>query len=124
MTKKEIRLTTAAFLFTREKSASEIAALIGDVSKRTIERWATSEAWHAILDSLEYTGNRMFSRNPARDIERESGDQIRYVHDVYVGIIKEGHKPHNAASITAKRTDIPVARIREWRRRFGWREKD
>lgn len=121
---KSIKLTTAAFLFTREKSASEIAELIGDVSKRTIERWATREEWHAILDELGYTGDRSFRRNPKRDTIRDNKGQVEYVHDVYVQLIREGVNPRNAARRTSERTGLSLSRVRLWEQRFQWRERD
>ena len=123
MNKREIRIITAAYLFMQEYTASEIADIM-NVSERQIYRHAKTELWDITLEKLGYTGEKSLRKLPARDRERESGDQIAYAHEVYTQIIKEGCKPHNAASLTAKQTDIPVSRIREWRRRFGWRETD
>lgn len=119
---KSIKLTTAAFLFTREKSASEIAEIIGDVSKRTVERWAKTHQWHAILDDLGYTGDRSFRRNPKRDTIRDNKGQFEYVHSVYVQILREGVNPRNVARMTSERTGLSLSRVRLWERRFQWRE--
>lgn len=122
MNKKEVRIITAACLFSTDTPASEIARLL-DVSVRTVERYTETDLWHTTLDTLEVTGNRDFVRKPRRDIERESGKQIEYVHQVYVEVIKEGNKVRDAARLTSERTGVPITRIREWRRRFDWQRE-
>ena len=115
---KQIRIQTAAFLFTRGKSAEEIGELVGR-SPRQIIRWSKLSEWEQVLELLDYQGDRSFRTKPTRAYNQ---DEIASTHEVYKQVIKEGTKPHNAAQITSKRTGLPVARIREWSRRFGWRE--
>lgn len=122
MNKKEIRLTTAAYLFTREWTLEQIAEIL-DTTPRTIGRWSKLPVWHEVLDTLEYAGDRSFRRRPKRDIKRESGDQITYTHEVWTELIKEGCHPRNAARLTAERTGLPVPKVRRWEHRFGWRDE-
>lgn len=123
MNKKDIRIVTAAYLFSKGKTAEEIAELI-DTSQRTVCRYVETSLWETVLNTLEFTGNRSFPKQPRRDIERESGDQIEYTHEVYTQIIKEGINPRNAARLTSERTGLPISRVRQWERRFAWRETD
>lgn len=122
MNKKEVRIITAACLFSTDTPAAEIAKLL-DVSVRTVERYTETDLWETTLDTLEVTGNRTFVRQPRRDIERESGKQIEYVHQVWTEIIKEGTHPRNAARLTAERTGIALPKVRRWEHRFGWRDE-
>ena len=122
MNKKEIRLTTAAYLFACDWTSEQIAEVL-ETTPRTIARWSKLPVWHAVLDALEYAGDRSLRKLPARDIERESGKQIEYVHDVWTEVIKEGAHPRNAARLTSERTGIPVPKIRRWEYRFGWRDE-
>jgi uncharacterized protein YjcR len=117
---KQIRIQTAAFLFTRGKSAEEIGELVGR-SPRQVIRWSKLQQWEQVLELLDYQGDRSFRTKPTRAYNEE---QVAYCHEVYTQIIREGTPPRNAARLTSERTGLPVARIREWSRRFGWREMD
>ena len=123
ITSKEIRTITAAYLFTQENTASQIAAIM-NVSERQIYRWAKTPLWDSTLEKLGYTGEKSLRKLPARDRERESGDQIEYTHAVYTQIIKEGCNPRNAARQTSEQTGLSIWTIRDWEKRFGWRDTD
>ena len=54
----------AAFYLTKhpESTVEEVGAYVG-ASKRTIERWSTTAAWHTALDNIGFTGDRGWRRN-------------------------------------------------------------
>lgn len=124
MNQKEVRIITAAFLFSRGYSASDIGEIV-ERDPRTLSRWSDTQTWHDVLEVLDFEGDRASLRQqPPRDIQRESGDQIESTHAVYRQLIKEGCNPRNAARQTSERTGLPLSRVRQWERRFGWREID
>ena len=124
-----IKLHAAVFQFVRDKNATAegIAMYIG-VSKRTIERWATTDAWHTALDTLGYTGHRDFRGRGKKQPDaaappRRAGEDFETVKTTYFAVRKEGVHPRNAAKITAERTGVNRRRIDRWVERYGWREE-
>lgn len=123
-----IKLHAAVFQFVKEQTATaeDIASYIG-VSKRTMERWATTDAWHDALDALGYTGNRDWrgrGKKPpdAAAPPRSAGLDFETVKTTYFAVLNEGVHPRNAAKITAERTRVNRRRIDRWIARYGWRE--
>ena len=122
-----IKLHAAVFLFVKEHTATaqDIGHFIG-VSKRTIERWATTDAWHDALDALHYTGTRDWrgrGKKPpdAAAPPRSAGQEFERVKTTYFAVLAEGVHPRNAAKITAERTGVNRRRIDRWVVRYGWR---
>ena len=127
--KNIVELHAAAFHFVKEKTATsqDIGNYIG-VSKRTIERWATTDAWHEALDALNYTGARDFRGRGKKQPDaaappRRAGEDFETVKTTYFAVRKEGVHPRNAAKITAERTGVNRRRIDRWVERYGWREE-
>ena len=59
-------ITAAARLFaTHTRDAKEIANLL-NTKERSIRRWAKSEIWEEVLQTLNYEGERNFSVKPRR----------------------------------------------------------
>lgn len=121
-TRTEIRTITAAYLFTQDHTTRQIAEIM-DISERQIYRYAKTPLWQTTLETLGYTGVTSLRKLPNRDRDRERGKQVEYTHEVWTQLIKEGCPIRNAARHTAEKTGIPLTTIRDWERRFYWREK-
>ena len=117
-------LHAAAFYLTKypESTAEEVGAFVGK-SKRTIERWSTLQEWHTALDNIGFTGDRGWRRNIARDIERESGDEIALAKQLYLEARQKGITRGKADKAVAKVLNCSDKRIYHWRKRFGWEEE-
>ncbi len=62
----DILVTVAAGLFaTHTRDAKEIASLL-NTTERTVHRWAESDKWEAVLQTLTYEGERNFRIKPRR----------------------------------------------------------
>ena len=116
-------LHAAAFYLTKypESTAAEVAEFVGK-SKRTIERWSTTAEWHTALDNLGFTGKRNWRRNPHRDIERDSGDEVALAKELYLNARREGVTRGKADIQVAKVLGCSDKRIYHWRKRFGWED--
>lgn len=116
-------LHAAAFYLKKhpESTAEEVGAFVGK-SKRTIERWSTYAEWHKALDNLGFDGDRSWRRNPHRDIERDSGDEVALAKQLYLEARGKGITRGKADIAVAKVLDCSDKRIYHWRKRFGWEE--
>ena len=62
----DILVTVAAALFAiHTRDAKEIARLL-NTSERSVHRWAESEKWEEVLNTLGYEGERNFRVKPRR----------------------------------------------------------
>lgn len=118
------KLHAAAFHLTKhpEATAKQIGDYIG-TSERTIQRWSTTAEWHTALDNLGFTGDRGWRRNPHRDIERDSGDEVALAKQLYLEARAKGITRGKADIAVAKVLDCSDKRIYHWRKRFGWEEE-
>lgn len=114
-------LHAAAFYLKKhpESSAAEVAEFVGK-SKRTIERWSTTDEWHTALDNIGFTGDRNWRRNPHRDVQRDDGDLVDLAKTLYLKHRAEGKRKGDAVKITARTVNKTDQTIRNWRKRFGW----
>lgn len=118
-------LHAAAFHLTKypESTAEDIGAYVGK-SKRTIERISTTAAWHTALDNLGFTGDRGWRRQQARDILRESGDEVALAKQLYLEARQKGITRGKADTAAAKVLDCSAKRIYYWRKRYGWENEE
>lgn len=124
------KLHAAAFYFVKhpESTAEDVAQFVStadrSISKRTIERWSTSAEWHTALDNLGYAGERNWRRNPHRDVQRDDGDLVDLACSIYLKHRAEGRRKGESQRITAGIVNKSENTIFNWRKRFGWEEKD
>jgi len=118
------KLHAAAFYLTKypESTAEEVGAFVG-TSKRTIERWSTTAEWNQALDNLGFQGDRGWRRNIARDIERDSGDEVALAKQLYLEARAKGITRGKADNAVAKVLGCSDKRIYHWRKRFAWEEE-
>ena len=114
-------LHAAAFHLTKypDSTAEDIGAYVGK-SKRTIERISTTAEWHTALDNLGFTGDRGWRRQQARDILRESGDEVALAKQLYLEARQKGITRGKADKEVAKVLNCSDKRIYHWRKRYGW----
>ena len=117
-------LHAAAFFFSKhpESTAADVGAFVGK-SPRTIERWSQTAEWNTALDNLGFKGDRNWRRTIQRDIQRESGDLVDQARSTFEQLLADGTPRHQVIRATAVATGLPIPRIRNWVKRFGWEEK-
>ena len=114
------KLSAAAFLFTQGINTAKGLAEKVDTAEGTIYKWVKLPEWEKALDDLKFTGARKLHREPARDIERESGDIVALGKETYLRYRAEGITRGKATIATAKVLNCSEKRIFNWRKRFGW----
>lgn len=119
---KNIRLHCAAFYFSHISRDLNELAIMFDVSKDTIRRWAKSKEWDVVLQELGYNGDRSFIRQPKRDTARDAGEIFQQAKVVYQNTLKAGTPHHKLATVTAQILDVNPRRIRDWARKYKWRD--
>ena len=117
-------LHAAAFYLTKfpESTAEQVGAFVGK-SKRTIQRWSKTAEWHNALDNLGFNGDRSWRRNPHRDIQRDSGDEVALAKQLYLNARTKGITRGKADKAVAKVLGCSDKRIYHWRKRFGWEDE-
>ena len=121
---KAEQIRQAAFMFARvTRDVDEIAAALGGVSSRTVQRLMNNPDFHAELDRLGYQGQRRFrkaarvKRQPERKQKPEYQKAKRLWHEM------TDIPEHRRAKAIADRDDITVgaATVRRWIR--DWKDK-
>ena len=101
------------------RDINAIAQVFG-VDTRTIRRWAKDPHWEIALENVNYTGDRSFETQPARDTQRDAGTGFSDARTIYLDELNAGTPRHKLASLTAKATGLTPRRVREWAKRYGW----
>ena len=65
-TETDILVTTAAGLFVMHTRDAKVIASLLKTTERTVHRWAKSELWEEVLQTLNYEGERNFRVKPRR----------------------------------------------------------
>lgn len=115
--RRQLEIQTAAFLFTRGKTARQIANAL-DRHERHIYRLMDEPLWDKTLDMLDFTGEKSFRKQPTRSVDTEKVNQAFHT---WKAFIEGGGSVRNAARVTAEQTGIKIRTIRDWERKFGWR---
>ena len=105
------------------RDINAIAKALG-VDTRTIRRWQKDTHWESARGNVNYTGNRSFETQPARDTQRDAGTGFSDARTIYLDELNAGTPRHKLASLTAKATGLTVRRVREWAKRYGWEKGD
>ena len=111
----------AAFYFAYISRDKKRIAGHFNVSERTIERWSKTTEWHEALNVWGYTGDRVFSRSPRRDIAYDSRERFDQAKAIYIKAFKSGELLHKLATITGEATGLPSSTIRRWANRYNWK---
>ena len=115
-------ITAAARLFaTHTRDAQEIAKLL-NTQARSVRRWAKTDLWEAVLQSLGYEGDRNFTRKLTRDAVRDAPELFVKAQQVYLAAMQAGVPPHKLTRHTADAVGISRHRVTFWVKRYKWRE--
>ena len=121
---KAEQIKQAAFMFARlTRDVNEIAAAVGGVSSRTVQRLMHNPNFHAELDRLGYQGERRFQKasRAKRQAERKQKPEYQKAKQLWHDMTDIPE--HRRAKAIADRDDITVgaATVRRWIR--DWRDK-
>ena len=110
----------AARLFaTKTRDAKKIAKQL-NTSPRTIQRYARTPEWTAVLQALGYQGDTSFRVAKRRDIQRDNPDLFDKAKAVYLKNAETAMSGWKCAAITAAELNLNPQKIWNWARRFGW----
>ena len=121
---KAEQIRQAAFMFARvTRDVNEIAAALGGVSSRTVQRLMNNPAFHAELDRLGYQGDRGFQKAARAQRQDERKQKPEYQRAKQLWHEMTDIPEHRRAKAIADRDDITVsdATVRRWIR--DWRHK-
>ena len=121
---KAEQIKQAAFMFARvTRDDNAIAAALGGVSSRTVQRLMNNPDFHAELDRLGYQGERRFRKaaRAQRQAERKQKPEYQKVKRLWEEMTDIPE--HGRAKVIADRADITVSykTVCRWCR--DWRHK-
>ena len=116
------KIHAAAWFFAKHSRDLNTIATEFSVSTDAVRKWAKTPEWDAALDTFKYTGDRNFAKKKTRDAERDAGDLLYEAQDTYTKLLQEGTPDHKLVSMTAEATGLTDRRIRDWAKRYKWRE--
>ena len=120
--KTDILITVAAGIFaTHTRDAKEIGILL-NTSERSVHRWAETDIWDTVLETLNYEGERNFRVKSNRDSQREAGELFEKAREAYQAAIRSGQPAHKLASSASSAVGLPAQRIHYWAMTHNWRE--
>ena len=99
------------------RDINAIAKAFG-VDTRTIRRWAKGPHWEIAWGNVNYTGDRSFETQPARNTQRDAGDSFEKARTLYIEALNTGTPKHTLARLTAEATGLTTRRIRNWANRY------
>ena len=119
----KIHAAAAYFAFV-SRDPKQIAEAFNLKNVRTVHRWAKTEEWEEGLDACNYTGNRSFEhRLPSRYPQGEGDVSFEDGKKAYLKAIADGVPKHRCAAVAADAIGMDTRKIRDWARRYGWREE-
>ena len=115
----KIHCAAAYFAFV-SRDINAIAAQF-NVKNRAVRRWAEDPEWHKALEICGASDATPL-KQPTRHTERDAGDIFEEARQIYVDALNTGTPKHKLATLTAEKMGLKVRRVRNWAKRFGWRE--
>ena len=115
--------TAAAYFVFVSRDPKQIAKAFNLKNVRTVYRWSETEEWEEGLDACGYTGDRSFQRLHSRYPQGEGGTTFEETRQAYLKAIADGVPKHRLATVAAETVGMPARKIRDWARRYGWREE-
>lgn len=82
------------------------------------------ELWELTLDTIGYQGERSFEQQPNRDVQRDTGGLYQSAKAAYLDAMSRGEPVFRLARIAAERSGVDVRKVRDWAKRYNWRETD
>ena len=118
----EVKIIAAASYFGLVSQRVEEIAAAFDVNTRTVRRWACHELWEQTLDVLKYEGDRSFEQQRNRDVQRDTGGLYDATKAAYQQAILRGDPVSRLARIASEVSGVDVRKVRDWAKRYNWRE--
>lgn len=120
----EVKVIAGASYFAHvSRKVEDISEAFG-VDARTVRRWSDHELWEQTLDVIGYDGSRSFQQKPTRDVERDSGGLYETTQAAYQQAMLRGEPVHRLARIAAESSGVDVRKVRDWAKRYNWRDED
>lgn len=119
-----VKVIAAASYFGLVSRRVEEIAQKFEVDARTVRRWAGHELWELTLDVIGYSGERHFEQQPNRDVQRDTGGVYDTTKAAYLEAMLRGEPHHRLARIAAGVSGVEVRKVRDWAKRYNWRETD
>ena len=115
-------IAAASYFGLVSRRVEDIAQKFG-VNTRTVRRWATHELWEQTLDVLKYEGDRNFEQQPNRDVRRDTGGLYDATKAAYLEAMLRGEPVYRLARIAAEVSGVDVRKVRDWAKRYNWRDE-
>ena len=115
----KIHAAATYFVFV-SRDPKKIAKALNLKNVRTVYRWVETPEWEEVLEVCGYEGDRGFENLPTRDTE--SGVSFQAARRAYLKTIADGVAEDQRANVAAEVVGMTARKIRDWARRYGWRE--
>lgn len=119
-----IKLHAAAAIFASRDgcSAQEIADILR-CPLNSVYHYAKQPEWEETLQTLQYTGDRQFTRKTTRDIQRDTGQLVAQARGLYTKARRDGSNHKKAVTAVVNELELKRRRVNEWAAKYEW-EKD
>ena len=116
-----IKLHAAAVIFAQRGgcSAQEIADIL-DVPLNSIYHYAKQPEWEETLRTLQYTGERRFTRKPTRDPQKDSGELVAQARAMYTKERRDGLNHKKAVTAVVNALGLKRRRLNDWAAKYEW----
>lgn len=116
-----IKLHAAAVIFANRDgcSAQEIADILG-FPLNSIYHYAKQPEWEETLRTLQYTGDRQFTRKTTRDPQKDSGELVAQAKGLYIAERLQGLNHKKAITAVVEELGLKRRRINEWAAKYEW----
>ena len=118
------RIEAAAVVFAYFTKEKDRIASIFDITPTSLNLWIKTDEFHAKLEALGYTGDRLLLLQKRRDVQRDTREDYEKAEAAYQESVAEGIPKHKRIDFVAKQTGLKKRRLRGWRQRFGWDQED
>ena len=116
-----IKLHAAAVIFAQRDgcSAQEIADILA-VPLNSIYHYAKQPEWEETLQTLQYTGDRRFTRKTTRDPKKDSGALVAQARGIYTKERRDGLNHKKAVTAVVNQLGLKRRRLNEWAAKYEW----
>lgn len=117
-----IKLHAAAVIFVSRDgcSAQEIADIL-NLPLNSVYHYAKQPEWQETLDTLQYTGDRQFTRKTTRDPQKDSGELVAQARGLYLVSRRDGDNHKKAVTAVVNQLGLKRRRVNEWAEKFDWK---
>lgn len=119
-----IKLHAAAAIFAARNgcSAQEITDIL-NVPLNSVYHYAKQPEWQETLNTLQYTGDRRFTRKATRDIQRDTGELVAQARALYTKARRDGSNHKKAVTAVVNDLGLKRRRVNEWAEKYNWEKE-